>query len=65
MNDLLGFFTDVTVAAAVTTASHFGLAIEGTEPRTANVEAHRTVRRTAVGSSSARPAPRTVRTPIR
>ena len=65
MNDLLGFFTDMTVAAAVTTASHFGLAIEGAEPRPASVEAHRTVRRTAVGAPSASPAPRLVRTPIR
>lgn len=62
MNGFLDFFSDVTMAAAVTTASHFGIALE--EPRTAApVEAQRTVRRTAVGGSSSRPAPRSVRTP--
>lgn len=66
MNELLDFFTDITVAAAMTTASHFGLSVEHADARSqAAVESHRTVRRTAVGASSARPTPRTIRAAAR
>jgi hypothetical protein len=64
MNELLDFFTDVTMVAAISTASHFGITVETADTRTP-AEAQRTVRRTAMGSSSARPAPRTMRAPAR
>jgi hypothetical protein len=63
MNELLEFLTDVTMVAVVSTASHFGMTVETAETRQATAESHRTVRRTAVGSPSARPAPRTLRAP--
>lgn len=65
MNGLLEFVTDVTLAAAVTTASHFGIAIEGGVPRTPPAAEARAVRRTAVASPTAAPAPRQVRGPAR
>ncbi len=62
MTSFIEFFSDLTMAAAITTASHFGIAIEspGAKAQPSAVET-RSVRRTAPGDSSSRPAPRSVR----